>query len=111
MNFTREELIAVGIPEKILPKDLPQKSFVIYEFAAGRFRVIIPDARVVSRGTYTVEGDVLSLVYSALHPPGYVTGQVYRHRWSIYRNSLTFSRFPGSDADLVLLANPFTRAP
>jgi hypothetical protein len=41
--------------------------------------------------------------------PGYATGQVYRQRWSIYRNTLTFSRAGGSDADFVLLVKPFTR--
>ena len=109
MNWTRKELIAVGIPEKILLKDLPQKGWVVYEFRAGRFRTIIPNGTAFGRGTYSVEGDVLSLVYDAPAPPGYIAGNVYRHRWSIYRDTLTFSRFPDSDADLVLLVNPLTR--
>ena len=109
LNWTREELIAVGIPEKILLKDLPQKGWVVYEFRAGRFRTIIPNGTAFGRGTYSVEGDVLSLVYDAPAPPGYIAGHVHRHRWSIYRDTLTFSRFPDSDADLVLLVNPLTR--
>jgi hypothetical protein len=34
---------------------------------------------------------------------------VYRQRWNVYRDSLTFSRFHDSDADVVLLTNPLTR--
>lgn len=109
MTWTRKELIAGGIPEKILPKDLPQKSSVDYEFADGRFRVSNPDRRFGARGRYTVKGDVLTLVYEPPTPPGYVAGQAYRHRWSIYRNLLTFSRVRGSDFDLVLLIKPWTR--
>ena len=30
-------------------------------------------------------------------------------RWNVYRDTLTFSRVPGSDADCVLLVNPLTR--
>jgi hypothetical protein len=64
----------------------------------------------VGSGTYDVEGDVLSLVYEAFAPPaGYIAGNVYGHRWSVYRDSLTVSRFPDSDADFVLLVNPLTR--
>jgi TRAP-type C4-dicarboxylate transport system substrate-binding protein len=109
MTWTRRELIAGGIPEKTLPKDLPQKSSVEYEFADGRFRVSNPDRRLGARGRYTVKGDVLTLVYEPPTPRGYVAGQPYRHRWSIYRNLLTFSRVRGSDFDLILLLKPWTR--
>jgi hypothetical protein len=82
---------------------------VTVEFKGGRFRLIVPAGTVVGKGTYTVEGDVMRLVYEAPAPLGYVAGQVYQHRWNIYRDLLTFSRVPGSDADLVLLVNPLTR--
>jgi TRAP-type C4-dicarboxylate transport system substrate-binding protein len=110
MDWTRDELIAVGIPAKNLAKGLPESGTVTYEFEDGRFRVIIPGGRVVGSGTYDVEGDVLSLVYETFAPPaGYIAGHVLRHRWNVYRDTLTFSRFPDSDADLVLLVNPLTR--
>ena len=112
MHWTRDELLAVGIQSKYLPKDLPESGTVTYEFADGRFRVIIPNGRVIGSGTYDVEGNVLSLVYEAFAPPsGYIAGTVYRHRWSYYRGSLKISRYRDSDADFVLLVNPLTRVP
>ena len=112
MHWTREELLAVGIPPKQLRKDLPESGTVTYEFEAGRFKVIIADGTVVGSGTYDVEGNVLSLVYQAFAPPaGYIAGAVLRHRWSVYRDTLRFSRLRDSDADLVLLVNPLTRVP
>jgi Bacterial extracellular solute-binding protein, family 7 len=107
LTWTRDELIAVGISENNL-KGAPDAGSLIAEFKAGRYRGIV-DGRVLTKGTYTVEGDVLNLVYQAPVLRGYVVGQVYRHRWSVFRNSLTFSRVVGSDADLVLLVKPLTR--
>ena len=56
-----------------------------------------------------MNGDVMSLVFDAPVPAGVIAGNVYRQRWSVYRDTLTFSRFRDSDADLVLLTNPLTR--
>jgi hypothetical protein len=81
---------------------------MIAEFKDGRYNGIV-DGRVLMKGTYTVERDVLNLVYEAPVLRGYVAGQVYRHRWNIFRDSLTFSRVSGSDADLVLLIKPLVR--
>ena len=108
LTWTRAELIAVGIQAANIPGDVPQAGSTVVEFKGGRYKAITA-GRVVAKGTYTVEGDVMSLVFVAPVLRGYVAGQVYRHRWNIYRNSLTFSRAPGSDADLVLLVNPLTR--
>jgi hypothetical protein len=62
-----------------------------------------------STGRYSVEGDVMTLVYDAPAPPGYIPGNVYRQRWSVFRKSLRISRVPRSDVDFVLLVNPLTR--
>jgi hypothetical protein len=51
----------------------------------------------------------MSLVFDPPVPAGYIAGNVYRQRWNVYRDSLTFSRFHDSDADVVLLTNPLTR--
>ena len=105
-TWTRPELLAAGIAEKYIPKGI-ERSTVVFEFTGGRYRMIAGGA-VRARGTYSVEGDVLDLVY----PPGtvgYAAGQVYRQRWSVYRGTLTFRRVPGTDADLLLLVKPFTR--
>jgi TRAP-type C4-dicarboxylate transport system substrate-binding protein len=108
MNWTRAELIASGIPARYLTH-VPRAGSVTYEFADGRFRTMIDKGPVFARGTYVVDGGVLQLVYAAPAPAGHVAGHLLRQRWSIYRGSLTFSRFPGSDFDAVLLVKPLTR--
>ena len=109
LTWTRKgRLIAVGIPAAIIPKDAPRSGTLIAEFEHGRYRGTV-DGPVMTKGTYTVEGDVLNLVYEAPTLPGYVAGQVYRHRWNVFRDRLTFSRVSGSDADRVLLVKPLTR--
>jgi TRAP-type C4-dicarboxylate transport system substrate-binding protein len=106
-TFTRDDLIAMGVPEK-LARTAPAIVNAIAVFANGRYTAIA-NGRVVVRGKYTVSGDVMSLVFDAPVPAGYIAGNVYRHRWSVYRETLTFSRFPDSDADFVLLISPWTR--
>jgi len=105
-TWTLPELLAAGIDAKYIPKGLKRDTVQVV-IENGRYRLIAGGA-VRIRGTYTVHGDVMELV----HPPGsvgYAAGQVLRQRWSVYRNSLAFSRVPGSDADLVLLVKPMTR--
>jgi hypothetical protein len=107
LTFTRADLVAAGVPEK-RAHDAPAVVHAIAEFANGRYTAIA-GGRVVATGTYSVSGDVMSLVLDPPVPAGYIAGNVYRQRWSVYRDSLTFSRFRDSDADLVLLTNPLTR--
>jgi hypothetical protein len=95
----------VGVPEK-LAKNAPENA--VGEFANGRYTGIA-NGRVVAKGTYTVSGDVMSLIFDAPVPDGYIAGNVYRQRWNVYRDTLRFSRFHDSDADFVLLAHPLTR--
>ena len=105
-TWKRAELLAVGISEKYIPRDL-RGDTAVFEFRDGDYRVTAGGA-VRIRGTYTVDGDVLNLV----HPRrsyGYAAGQVLRLRWSVYRGSLTFRRLLGSDPDLLLLVKPLTR--
>ncbi len=79
------------------------------EFEDGRYKAVAEGAGVVATGRYSVEGDVMTLVYDAPAPRGYIPGNRYRQRWSIFRKSLRFSRVPRSDVDFVLLVNPLTR--
>jgi TRAP-type C4-dicarboxylate transport system substrate-binding protein len=115
LTFTRDDLIAVSASETggasvgtNITKDLPARITAISEFANGRYTASV-GGRVVARGTYTVNGDVMTLVFDPPVPAGYIAGHVYRQRWNVYRDSLTFSRFHDSDADFVLLTNPLTR--
>jgi TRAP-type C4-dicarboxylate transport system substrate-binding protein len=110
LTFTRDDLVAVGVPEKSLRKDLPSVAHLIVQFASnGRYTATAAAGTVVVRGTYSVRGDVMSLVFHPPVPSGYVARHVYRLRWNIYRDRLTFSRLPGSDWDGVLLTNSLTR--
>jgi hypothetical protein len=59
-------------------KDAPESASVTLEFKDGRFKAIADEMGVVATARYTVEGDVMSLVYDAPAPPGYVPGNVYR---------------------------------
>jgi TRAP-type C4-dicarboxylate transport system substrate-binding protein len=105
-TWTRPELLAAGIAEKYIPRGV-QRATVIAEFRRGRY-TLSAAGKVRISGTYSVEGNVMSLVHKA-PARGYVAGQVYRQRFSVYRDKLVFRRFAGSDYDLVLLVKPFTR--
>jgi TRAP-type C4-dicarboxylate transport system substrate-binding protein len=109
LTFTPDDLVAVGIPRKSLRKDLPAIIHAIVTFAPNGRYTGTANGGVVVRGTYAVRGDVVSLVYDPPVPAGLVARHVYRLRWNIYRNTLTFSRVTGSDWDGVLLTNPLTR--
>jgi TRAP-type C4-dicarboxylate transport system substrate-binding protein len=109
LTFTPDDLVAVGIPRKSLRKDLPAIVHAIVTFAPNGRYTGTANGSVVARATYTVRGDVVSLVFDPPVPVGYVAGHVYRMRWNVYRDTLTFSRVTGSDWDGVLLTNPLTR--
>ena len=74
-----------------------------------RYEAVAKGAGLVATGRYSVEGDVMTLIYDAPAPGGYIAGNLYRQRWSIFRKSLSFSRVARSDVDFVLLVNPLTR--
>jgi TRAP-type C4-dicarboxylate transport system substrate-binding protein len=107
LTFTRADLIAVGVPRK-LANGVPEKINMIAEFANGRYAADFGGGFGV-RGRYTVRGDVMSLVLDPPVPAGAIAGNVYRLRWNVYRDTLTFSRFRDSDWDAALLTNPLTR--
>jgi TRAP-type C4-dicarboxylate transport system substrate-binding protein len=108
LAFTRADLVAVGVSERLAKRAPAIVQAIVVFGPRGRYTGTA-NGRVVVRGTYKVNGDVLSLVYDPPVPAGYIPGNVYRLRWSVYRDSLTFSRARDSDADAVLLTNPLTR--
>ena len=63
----------------------------------------------MATGTYSVAGDVLRLIF-ATGIGGVEPGKVYELRWSIYRDSLTFSAVPGRQPLLAMAIKPFRRA-
>jgi hypothetical protein len=108
LTFTPADLIAVGVPERLAKRGPPIVQGIVVFGPRGRYTGTA-NGRVVVRGTYKVDGDVLSLVYDPPVPAGLIPGNVYRLRWNVYRGTLTFSRFHDSDWDGALLANPLTR--
>ena len=108
LHWTRDELIGVGVDPRLLA-GAPESATVTIEFKDGRYEAVAKGAGLVATGRYSVEGDVMTLVYDAPAPRGYIAGNLYRQRWSIFRKSLRFSRVPRSDVDFVLLVNPLTR--
>jgi hypothetical protein len=106
MSWTPQELVAIGLPPK-LARNAPRRVTAVVEFADGRYRETV-DGRTGKRGRYSLDGNVMSLVLEEA-PKGYVLGHVYRQRWNVYRDRLTFTRAQGSDVDLALVVNPLTR--
>jgi hypothetical protein len=108
LAFTRADLVAVGVPERLAKRGPSIVQGIVVFGSRGRYTGTA-NGRVVVRGTYKVNGEVLSLVYDPPVPAGLIAGNVYRLRWNVYRDTLTFSRFRDSDWDAALLANPLTR--
>ena len=59
-------------------------------------------------GTYTVAGDVLRLVFDN-EVTGVAAGKVYELRWSVYRDSLSFSAVEGREPLLAMTMKSFRR--
>jgi TRAP-type C4-dicarboxylate transport system substrate-binding protein len=101
-TWTRAGLIAEGLS----PKDaeaLRGRHFA--EFGNGRFR--FHGERGSAEGTYSVDGDVIRLVFEtgiALQ-----LGRTYELGWNVYRDSLTITAVPGSEALLAFLTAPYRR--
>jgi hypothetical protein len=108
LHLTRDKLIAVGVNPRLL-EGAPESTTLTIGLEDGRYKAVAEGAGVVATGRYSVEGDVMTLVYDAPAPRGYIAGNPYRQRWSIFRKSLRFSRVPRSDVDFVLLVNPLQR--
>ena len=101
VSWTRDELLAAGIEPPVA--DALQGRHVL-EFSNGRFR----SRTDPTTGTYTVAGDVLRLVFDN-EVVGVTTGRVYELRWSVYRDSLSFSPVEGREPLLAMTMKPFRR--
>ena len=78
------------------------------EFADGRFRFRgDPGSGKSAVGTYSVQGDVIRLVFET--GAALQLGRPYELRWSVYRDALMFSAVPGSEPLLAFLTAPYTR--
>jgi TRAP-type C4-dicarboxylate transport system substrate-binding protein len=103
-TWTVAELLQAGLPNKDAKALQGPKSVV---FAGGRFRADL-GAGNIAIGTYDVEGDVVSLVFE--RGIAVQLRRVYQLKWSVYRDSITYSTVPGSEPLLALLIKPWKRA-
>lgn len=101
VSWSRDELLAAGIEPRVA--DALEGRHVL-EFSNGRFR----SRTDPTTGTYTVAGDVLRLVFDN-DVVGVTAGKVYELRWSVYRESLSFSAVEGREPLLAMTTKPFRR--
>ena len=113
LEGTWETTWAVGslIAAGIAPKDAAALSgHHVAELENGRARFYgDPGSGKSATAIYEVDGEVVRLVFEtgiALQ-----IGRPYELRWSVYRDSLTFSAVPGSEPLLAFTTAPYTRVP
>jgi TRAP-type C4-dicarboxylate transport system substrate-binding protein len=101
VSWTGDELLAVGVDPRLV--NALQGSHVL-EFSDGRFR----SKTDPTTGTFAVAGDVVRLVFDN-GAPGVKPARVYELRWTVYRDSLTFSTASGRTPLLAMMIKPWTR--
>ena len=105
---TKQELLDAGIDPKNAEalSRLPGTPALVFEH--GRHRGIdLETGKVLSTGTYDIEGDVVHLVFESGVAVQF--GRVYSLRWSVYRDSLTFAPIPGNEPLILLVMRPWKR--
>lgn len=106
---TKQELIQAGVDPKNAEalSHLPGTPALVFE-AGGRHKGIdLETGKVLSSGTYEVEGNVVRLVFES--GLAVQLGRVYSLRWSVYRDTLTLSAIPGSEPLTALVLSPWKR--
>jgi TRAP-type C4-dicarboxylate transport system substrate-binding protein len=104
-TLTRDELVQVGRVSPELAGELAGAWSL--ELADGKLRAHNPTAPLAT-GTYTVEGDVLTVVWqqgASLEP-----GSLAVFGWSVYRDSLTLFEIPDGDPLHAMMIKPWRRA-
>jgi C4-dicarboxylate-binding protein DctP len=100
VTWTRDDLREANLSVKGLPRNWSAR--VVYEFAQGRFR-----GNSGESGTHDIDGDTVRLIFETGR---FVRrGEVYALGWSVYRDSLTFSRVPGSEPLQAITAKSWKR--
>ncbi len=91
ISLTRDELAAAGGREEELDDPIMWGTWRLL-LAGGEFSFIDPaSGQTTDTGTYVVDGDELTLTHRAAEG-----GVVFRVRWSLYRDTLTFELIPGA---------------
>jgi TRAP-type C4-dicarboxylate transport system substrate-binding protein len=105
-TLTREELIQEG---ELTPAAAAQLAGDrVLQFEDGRFSTKTSADAPQATGTYTVNGNVLTIVWE--QGPGIEPGWTTVVGWSVYRDALTFSVVPDGEPMLALTIKPFVRA-
>jgi hypothetical protein len=78
------------------------------DFRDGRFRFVgDPGSGRSAEGSYVLDGDIVRLTFQT--GVALQHGRAYELRWSVYRDSLTFRRAPGSEPLQAFLTAPYRR--
>ena len=105
-TWTRDGLIAVGLARR---DAVAIAGHHTVDFHDKRFRFEgDPGSGRSAEGSYVVDGDVVRFTFRA-GGAALQLGRVYELKWSVYRDSLTFSAVPGSEPLLAFLTAPYRR--
>jgi TRAP-type C4-dicarboxylate transport system substrate-binding protein len=104
-TWTLDALVAAGVPRRDAAAIAGHHTA---DFRDGRFRFVgDPGSGRSAEGSYVLDGDIVRLTFRtgiALQH-----GRAYELRWSVYRDSLTFRRAPGSEPLQAFLTAPYRR--
>lgn len=107
IDVTREDLRAAGAQLEQL--DRAEGSWKI-EFGEGGWVTRNLDSGALYRGTYAVDGKVLSETVRSCAPTKICTpGSVEEYAWSAYRGQLELTPIPGRPFNFAVIAKPLTR--
>ena len=109
MTVTREELIRLGTPP--IEADGVRGRWT-YTIGNGRFEIRNHDLGHVWSGSAAVDGRGVTIVIErcpAAFRPGCSPGETYEHRWSRYRDRVTFARVAGRTYAPIFLVKPWIR--
>ena len=105
-TLSRDELVQGGAVSPETARNLAGDWAL--ELRDGTIRALNAHTDTVSaRGTYSVEGDVVTIVWQ--DGTGITPGSASVLGWSVYRDALTFSVVPDGEPMLALTIKPFKR--
>ncbi len=109
MRVSREELIRRGTPPVEADGVHGRWAWTIH---AGRFEIHNRDRGYVWSGRATVEAHIIVLEIErcpVVFPPGCSPGETYAHRWSLYRDTVTFAPVAGRTYAPIFLVKAWAR--
>lgn len=113
MNTTADELARIAAPGDVVPENWGESTFAL---AAGRFALTTEsrDACVWAYGSYAVQGSMVEWTVEdggGISPNDFLNapGELYRFRWSRYRDRLTLTPVKGAISPAPMRVKPWRR--